>query len=124
METLGKRLRSLRKKNTLNQAELAKKSGVSQQLISQIENEKIKSTNDIFSLSDALNVNAKWLATGVGDMKSSVANDLSDSKEEQQFLNLLRSITADQRKEIMQSLESTHLSNERIIKELSGSYSA
>ncbi len=62
METLGKRLRNLRKDNNFNQAELAKKSGVSQQLISQIENEKIKSTNDIFSLSDALNVNAKWLA--------------------------------------------------------------
>jgi len=124
METLGKRLRSSRKNNNLNQAELAKKSGVSQQLISQIENEKIKSTNDIFSLSDALNVNAKWLATGVGDMKASLSNDPSDSKEELQFLNLLRSITADQRKEVMQSLKSTHLSNESIIKELSGYYSA
>jgi len=124
METLGKRLRSTRKNNNFNQAELAKKSGVSQQLISQIENEKIKSTNDIFSLSDALNVNAKWLATGVGDMNTALSNDLSNSKEEQKFLNLLRSITTEQRKEMMQSLENTHLSNERIIKELSGSYSA
>jgi transcriptional regulator with XRE-family HTH domain len=123
METLGKRLRSTRKNNNFNQAELAKKSGVSQQLISQIENEKIKSTNDIFSLSDALNVNAKWLATGVGDMNTGATNK-GDTKEEMQFLNLLRSVTADQRKEMMQSLKSTHLSNERIIKELSGSYSA
>jgi len=123
METLGKRLRSTRKNNNFNQAELAKKSGVSQQLISQIENEKIKSTNDIFSLSDALNVNAKWLATGIGDMNTGATNK-GDTKEEMQFLNLLRSVTADQRKEMMQSLENTHLSNERIIKELSGSYSA
>lgn len=124
METLGTRLRSSRKKNNFNQAELAKKSGVSQQLISQIENEKIKSTNDIFSLADALNENAKWLATGVGDKNTRTTNQLSNSKEEIQFLNLLRSITAEQRNEVMQSLESTHLSNERIIKELSGSYSA
>jgi len=123
METFGKRLRSSRKNKNLNQSELAKKSGVSQQVISQIENENIKSTNDIFSLADALNVNAKWLATGVGDMNTDATNK-GDTKEEMQFLNLLRSVTADQRHEVMQSLKDTHLSNERIIKELSGSYSA
>jgi len=122
METLGKRLRSSRKNSNLNQAELAKKSGVSQQLISQIENEKIKSTNDIFNLSDTLNVNARWLATGIGAMNTRATNK-GDNKEEIQILNLLRSVTADQRHEVMQSLKDTHLSNERIIKELSGTYS-
>lgn len=121
METLGQRLRSARKTNNLTQSELAKKSGVSQQLISQIENENIKSTNDIFSLAGTLNVSAKWLATGQGDK---FVTSLSDNKEEAKFLELLRKLTVVQRSDLMISIEQTHIKNEQIINELSGRYSS
>ncbi len=53
----------------MTQKELEKKSGVSQQLISKIENEKIDSTTEIFPLAEALKISAKWLAVGSGKME-------------------------------------------------------
>jgi transcriptional regulator with XRE-family HTH domain len=68
MNTLGKRLKAARKNKGMMQRELELKSGVSQQLISKIENEKIDSTTEVFALSEALGISARWLSTGNGEM--------------------------------------------------------
>jgi len=100
-----------------------KKSGVSQQLISRIENEKIDSTNEVFSLADALGVNAKWLATGEGDMETEKKTSTDASEEEMRLLNLLRSLTKEQQRNVIASVEQTKQQNDNIIKELSEQYS-
>jgi len=80
MVTLGSRLKFSRKQRAMTQKELSEKSGVSQQLISSVENEKIDNTTEIFSLSEALGVSARWLSKGEGEMtEEAEASKSSDS---------------------------------------------
>lgn len=63
------RLLEVRKAFTLNQSQLAKRIGVTSQLISQIENEKIPiSFLTAKAIEAELGVNHEWLITGEGDM--------------------------------------------------------
>ncbi len=64
--TLGQRLKRARQQVRLSQRALARHSGLSQQLISKLENGLIESTTEIFPLAAALRVDARWLATGQG----------------------------------------------------------
>lgn len=72
---LGQRLKLARESKQLAQAALARQSGVSQQLISRLESGKVESTTEIFSLADALGVDARWLATGQGDRQAADTTD-------------------------------------------------
>ena len=119
MSTLGQRLRKSRNLRGYNQSELAKQSDVSQQLISRIENGKIESTTEIFSLANALNINSKWLATGEGDMEPITMNPSDASEDEIRFLHLLRCLTSWQREDAIKNLEKIKQQNEQIIQELS-----
>ena len=119
MSTLGQRLRKARNLRGLKQAELAKASKVSQQLLSRIENEKIDSTNEVFSLADALHINAEWLATGKGEMEAEKRTSSDASEEEIRFLHLLRSLTSWQREDAIKNLEKIKQQNVQIIQELS-----
>ncbi len=120
MLTLGQRLRKARKLRDLTQAELTKKSGASQQLLSRIENEKVESTTEIFNLADALNVNPRWLATGTGDMEPIKMTASDANEEEMQFIHMLRGLTSEQRKNVLQKLVNLKRENELVIKELGG----
>ena len=63
------RLIEVRKAFNLNQSQLAKRIGVSSQLVSQIENEKIPiSFLTAKAIEAELGVNHEWLITGEGDM--------------------------------------------------------
>lgn len=64
--SLGQRLKQAREKAELSQRGLAKRSGLSQQLISKLENGLVESTTEAFALAEALRVNPLWLATGKG----------------------------------------------------------
>lgn len=68
MEKLSQRLKAARKKAGLTQRELAEVAGVSQPLISQIENEKNTSSADLSKLARACKVSTDWLAEGLGSM--------------------------------------------------------
>ncbi|WNV05019.1 S24 family peptidase [Candidatus Methylospira mobilis] len=48
----------------MSQRALAKRSGLSQQLISKLENGLVESTTEVFKLAEILHVDAVWLATG------------------------------------------------------------
>lgn len=65
---LAIRLRQAREKARLSQRDLAKRSGLSQQLISKLENGLVESTTEVFGLAEALGVSPRWLATGQGTM--------------------------------------------------------
>ena len=60
----GERLKLARKRKGLTQKELAEMSGVSQQLIGQIEKGEVKSTGKIVSLAKACSVSPEWLEKG------------------------------------------------------------
>jgi SOS-response transcriptional repressor LexA len=66
--SLGSRLRQAREAAGISQRELARRSGLSQQLISKLENGLVESTTEVFPLAEALAVDARWLATGRGEM--------------------------------------------------------
>ena len=68
MDTMGNRIRGLRKARGLSQVELAKKIGISQGSLSDLENNVTKSGygSTITALCSFLETNAKWLETGKG----------------------------------------------------------
>lgn len=114
MNTLGKRLKFARKEKGLTQAELQKMSCVSQQMISLIESEKVESTTEVFNLSEALDVNPKWLATGNGEMKQ---QETELTREETLILKLFRQMSSNQKNETLRTFENTEQENALIIKE-------
>lgn len=67
-DTFGKRLLSARTAKGLKQAEVAKASGLSQTMISELENDVWESTARIAELAEALGVDPIWLKTGKGSM--------------------------------------------------------
>lgn len=62
--SLAQRIKQSREKADISQRELAKRSGLSQQLISKLENGLVESTTEVFRLAEALRVDPRWLATG------------------------------------------------------------
>lgn len=70
MTTLGENLKALRKARKLTQKELAKKSGVKQSVISDLETGTAKTTGSILELANALGVTAEELKKGIIDETS------------------------------------------------------
>lgn len=68
--SLSQRLKQAREQAGFSQRELAKRSGLSQQLISKLENGLIESTSEAFALAEALQVDPRWLGTGKGRPRS------------------------------------------------------
>ncbi|WP_411572246.1 LexA family protein [Vreelandella titanicae] len=68
------RLKKARKLAGLNQAELAKRIGVQQTSISDLERGKSKSTSFSTQIAHELGVSALWLATGKGEMSKVMGN--------------------------------------------------
>lgn len=72
MTTLGENLKKIRKAKKMTQIQLAKKSGVKQSVISDLETGNAKSTGFILELANALGVTAEELKKGiVGEVEQS-----------------------------------------------------
>ena len=74
MGTFGTRLHHARKAAGFSQALLAKKSGLSQATISDIERDRNSGSSEVVKLAKALDVSALWLADGLGPMRPGGAN--------------------------------------------------
>lgn len=72
--TIGDRIRAERTDKKWSQEELARRSGVSQGLISQIENGTNKGSQHLTSLARALEVEPDWLEKGKGTKKRRETN--------------------------------------------------
>ncbi|MBA4285446.1 MAG: hypothetical protein C0434_07935 [Xanthomonadaceae bacterium] len=72
--SLGKRLKEAREKAGYSQAALARKAGVSQPVISDIESGEQTETRKLAQLAKALNVTAEWLGSGRGGRTDADAN--------------------------------------------------
>jgi len=64
METLGQRIKRLRDQSKMTQEALSRASGITQTIISRLEQDKAKSTRDIVALAASLGVTAEELETG------------------------------------------------------------
>lgn len=72
----GERLRSAMARISLKNAELARRAGVSPQMVSEYTaGAKIAGADNLFSLADALGVRPRWLIRGEGEMLDAVAAD-------------------------------------------------
>lgn len=66
---LGDRLRKARKDRKMSQEVLSKKVGVSQGLISDLENNVYPTSSYVPKIADVLEISAIWLADGKGEME-------------------------------------------------------
>lgn len=83
------RVKQIREKLKLNQAEFAKKIGLSQSTLAMIEvNKRTFSDKHIKLICSEFGVSENWLRTGEGDMFAS-------SPYEKEFLNIFDSLTSD-----------------------------
>jgi transcriptional regulator with XRE-family HTH domain len=71
---IGERIRVERRKRKWSQEELARKAGVTQGLISQIENGTNDSSKYLTGIARALDVSADWLESGRGESKRREVN--------------------------------------------------
>lgn len=71
--TLGERLAKARDRAGMSQSDLARKAGVSQSTIGNLEAGIRKRPRDLLPIARALHVSPDWLATGAGAMSESIA---------------------------------------------------
>ncbi|HGS9204911.1 TPA: helix-turn-helix domain-containing protein [Clostridioides difficile] len=77
-ETISKRIRKIRKNANLSQPDFGGKLGVSKDVISNIEYDRVEPKPLLINhLCSVFNVNKEWLINGTGDMYVSVKEDIS-----------------------------------------------
>lgn len=80
MKTIGQRISAVRKSLGITQAELARKVGINQASISELESGKSQRTVHLAKIAGVLNVSPIWLDEGLGEMlpneKSTVILDV------------------------------------------------
>jgi len=82
MNTFGKRLREARKAVGLSQKDVAKRTDVSQPLLSELENGHYQTSGYVFQLAHLYKVSARWLAEGKGPREISAVELLDDPEME------------------------------------------
>lgn len=85
MDSLGKRIKTRREELELDQVELARRAGVSQPTLANLESGKNQRTKFLPELARALGVSAEWLDTGEGPKDATrpikVYNGLQEDEE-------------------------------------------
>jgi transcriptional regulator with XRE-family HTH domain len=81
-QTVGDRMKARRKELKMSQATLAELSGLAQPTISSLELNKASNTRNIASVAHALQVNALWLQTGLGDPNASLKGQVVQPETE------------------------------------------
>ncbi|KAA0910658.1 helix-turn-helix transcriptional regulator [Pusillimonas sp. ANT_WB101] len=78
MNTFGERLRDARKQAKLTQKDVAKRIGMSQPLLSELENNEYPTSGFTTKLAYLYKVSARWLAEGKGPREASSSEILDD----------------------------------------------
>lgn len=104
LNTVGKRIKYLRKINKESQGSAAKKIGISQGTLSDIENDKTKPSIDtIISVSRYFSISADWLLTGENDEK--LYNEYHVAENQKDVDNYFTAPVGDENGEMVQSVE-------------------
>lgn len=80
MTTFGTRLKDARRQAKLTQPIVAKRVGMSQSLLSELENDQYPTSGFTTKLAHLYKVNARWLAEGLGPREVSAAEALGDDE--------------------------------------------
>lgn len=80
MNTFGERLRETRKRLKLSQKEVAQRVGMSQPLLSELENDEYPTSGFTTKLAFLYKVNARWLAEGKGPRDASAVELFDDER--------------------------------------------
>ncbi len=80
MNTFGSRLKDARRRAKLTQPVVVKRVGMSQALLSELENDKYPTSGFTTKLAHLYKVNARWLAEGLGPREVSAAEALGDDE--------------------------------------------
>jgi len=100
--TIGARVKQARTQARLTQVALAKKTGIKQSTVSDLERGENMKSAYIAQIAHACGVSPLWLATGRGDMAAVQKEDeMQLSDEEFRLIGLFRSLPADFRHHIM-----------------------
>lgn len=82
MNTQGERIKKLRQELNLSQDEFGKIFGIQKQMVSSLENDKLKLNNEKLALlCESYNVNINWLLCGIGNMFNAPQNTSADKDE-------------------------------------------
>lgn len=92
MESVGDRVKQVRKERKLDQGPLAKKAKMAQNSLSDLETGKTKETPQIVKLAVALGVSAYWLDSGkgpkkLGELEQSILE--LDERDQQAVIDLI-----------------------------------
>jgi transcriptional regulator with XRE-family HTH domain len=117
---VGERIKTIRKKSELTQAEFAAKIGITQTYLSYLETEKNPlSTKNTLAICRVFGVSEDWLLNGVGDMSAPDINDLPAWMQE--FIQVYGKLDAEGRENIQryadEKLELQRLREEMIPKD-------
>ncbi|RWU12486.1 helix-turn-helix domain-containing protein [Xanthomonas phaseoli pv. manihotis] len=77
-KTIGDRIREARKARGMTRPELAKESGIKYPTLAGIENNDQVGTTQLPAIADALQVNTRWLQTGLGPRDAAAAPEPDD----------------------------------------------
>ena len=99
--TLSGRMRLAREHARLTQAQLAKKTGISQPTISDLERGEQKKSAYTTQIAHACRVSPLWLATGRGDMDATEEEEMSLSDDEVRLLGMFRGLPQDFQQHVM-----------------------
>ncbi|MFC4102069.1 helix-turn-helix domain-containing protein [Paenibacillus xanthanilyticus] len=104
MNTIGNRIKAVRKAIGYNQVEFANKIGVSQGTLSELEQDKYKpSTDTVIALNENFKTDLNWLLTGTSDV---LANKMSlVENNDMKFIEHLRKLKREDQDDILTFLE-------------------
>lgn len=123
MDTIGKRIRALRKEHHLTMKELHELTGLSTGNISDMEHDRyMPSVASLIPLSKALNCSVDWILTGNDNVQKSESllseSNIRLSESERDMLQMFRALDEGQKEELFELI---HFKYKRYVEEKRGS---
>ncbi|WP_028543345.1 helix-turn-helix domain-containing protein [Paenibacillus taiwanensis] len=102
METLGRRIKKIRKLNEMNQIDFSSRVGISQATLSEVEQDKYKpSVEIIISIASIFHVDLAWLVLGTASSNNKVIGVNEVNEKEADLLLLFDKLKANDQDEII-----------------------
>lgn len=100
--SIGQRVREARKDAKLTQTQVAKKSGIKQSTVSDLERGVSASSSELVAIAMAVGVNPSWLQTGKGDKKAATGEMAgSDLETAMGLLSIFYGLDAERRSDLI-----------------------
>lgn len=106
IETIGSRIRAIRKLNKINQVDFSNRIGISQATLSELEQDKYKpSVETILSIVSEFGVNIEWILIGGKDSETKAIGLNRVSEREAVLLELFERLKSTDQEEIIEFIK-------------------